>query len=241
MVAQAGESLSPGRQHHGAGIPMAPAPLVPSWDSPWCLGQDAGRSCRARCRARAAPSSPLHPHPMAHPLQPSRTQGNSTASSQAMIPKSFTQVPAPVALPGRDFALIWRFPEPVGGNGALLGNDCIPGWGQSRKHPVQPGSCLPTCPPTYTLPAHRQLTPSPLLAGTLISAPNPMYWPGSALCTQASGWEWCRIGQDWGQAQGHMLPGDPQCCLFHLHLAGGRGDAGGVAGHPDPCQGQPAG
>lgn len=197
MVGRTGERLTPGGSSTVLAAPsrqlceatVAPPPLVPSRDSPRCPGQNAGRSCRARRSQESGfrQSSPLQPTvspagglSLAPPAGP-----RETPLFPGHDPESFTQVPAPVALPGRDFALIWRFPEPVGGNGALLGSDCIPGWGQSRRHPAwlpwNWGVCPPTSPPTCSPPACSHLTPAPLLPGSpfFCSGPRAPAWERS--------------------------------------------------------------
>lgn len=168
---------------------MAPPPLVPRRDSLRCPWQDAGRGCWAQCSRDSgfSQSSPLQP-PMspagglslATPVGPRETPPFSGHD-----PESFTQVPAPVALPCRDFALIWRFPEPVGGNGVLLGSDCIPGWGQSRRHPAWPprdqGGCPPNLPPNVPRACLQPAHSCPIAAGDpcFHSGPHAPAWERS--------------------------------------------------------------
>lgn len=187
-------ALAPARQLHVTGGPF-PAALPgqrgpTTFLSPGGTARGVWGKMRARAPghgaagiaglARAAPSSPLRPQPVACPWP--LKQGPGKLSN---VPRGFTQVPAPVALPGRDFALIWRFPEPVGGNGALLGSDCIPGWGQSRRHPARPPqdwggcppTCRPTCPPACLQPA--RLCPIAAQDPHFCSGPHALAWERS--------------------------------------------------------------
>lgn len=156
--------------------PAVPDPFVPMRDSPRCpLGM--GEGCWKRCSwdSRFRPEQPP-PRPASPALacpQPPQRGLRETLPFPGHDPKSFTRVPALAAFPSQDFALIWRFPELVGGNWTLLGSDCISGWGHSRRHLAwllrDQGGCPPTCPP----PACSLLIPAPLLPGALVCAPGP--------------------------------------------------------------------
>lgn len=144
--------MSQGGTAHGAQIRMAKGRWKQcSWDS--------------RFRPEQSSPLPLMPSIGLSPATPEGPLG--TLPFPGHDPKSFTRVPAPAAFPSQDFALIWRFPELVGGNWTLLGSDCISGWGHRRRHLAwllgDQGGCPLTCPPS----ACSWFVPAPLLPGTL--------------------------------------------------------------------------
>lgn len=127
IVAQSRECLTADQELHRPSQEGQPMLLRSGWER--AAGHGAAGTAGL---ARTAPSTA--PHPQRWPV-PSHSGGAlGKLPFPGHDPKSFTHVPAPAAFPSQDFALIWRFPELVGGNRTLLGSDCISGWGHSRRH-----------------------------------------------------------------------------------------------------------
>lgn len=125
--------------------------------------------------APTAPRSPLVPGGQPVPSHPPGAGKGRLSRSQATIPEASPKFP-PRCSPKPRLCSYLAIPRAGGRERALLGSDCIPGWGQGRRHPAWNGVPAPTaCPPL----------PDPTDPTALWPPGPPVCAPCTSLCPSA--------------------------------------------------------